>query len=273
MSRFAVGERPSRLGGHLSSIVNRPLKAKEPSMRTQTPGNHQGTRDAVFQHPIARNLQWRDVRSMLAALSDMTEEQGENCKFTRNGHTLTVHPPRRKDFSDVQELMQIRHFLERSDMRPDDVPDAAVAEGVHLLVVIDHRHARIYKTELHGSVPQQIVPYDDAGAGRHLHHVHDAVTGQRKPELKSFYTAVAKTMERAEQVLLFGSGTGASSAMDQLLAELDHHHKQVRQRVIGAIVVDEQHLTEDQLLAKAREIYAKQAAQGSDAVRVRDRLV
>jgi hypothetical protein len=234
-------------------------------MRTQTSGVHQSTRDAVFQHPVARNLQWRDVRSMLAALSDMTEEQGETCKFTRNGHTLTVHPPRRKDFSDVKELMQIRHFLERSDVGPAESGEA-VAEGAHLLVVIDHRLARVYKTEFRGSVPERIVPYDDAGAGRHLHHVEGDASGQRKAEPKAFYAAVARTMERAEQILLFGSGTGASSAMDQLLGELDRHHKQVRQRVIGSVVVDEQHLTEDQLLAKAREIYAKRATQGRDGI-------
>jgi hypothetical protein len=247
-------------------------------MRPQTPGIHHRTRDAVFQHPIARNLQWRDVRSMLAALSELTEEHGETVKFTRNNQTLTLHPPRRKDFDDVQELMKIRHFLERTDA-PSQVadtvdadPDAAVVHGVHLLVVIDHRLARIYKTDLHGSVPARIVPYDAAGAGRHLHYVQDESNGQRRPELRSFYTAVAKTMERAEQILLFGSGTGASSAMEQLLAELDHHHKQLRQRVIASVVVDEQHLTEDQLLAKAREVYRETAQRGSEAIG-RDRFV
>lgn len=66
---------------------------------------HQSTYDAVFQHPLARNLQWRDVRSMLTALADNTEEHADNVKLTRNGLSLTVHPPRRKDFSDVSELM------------------------------------------------------------------------------------------------------------------------------------------------------------------------
>ncbi len=226
-------------------------------METQQLGIHQSTYDAVFQHPVARNLQWRDVKSMLTSLAEVTEEHSGNLKFTRNGHSVTVHPPARKDFSDIHELMQIRHFLERSDK-----PEQAAAPGVHLLVVIDHRLARIYKTEFHGSVPEQIVPYDAAGFGRHLHDVQAHSDGQRKPEVKSFYEAVVKTLEGADQILVFGSGTGASSAMDQLLAELEHHHKYLRQRVIGAVVVDEQHLTEDQLLAKAREIYAKKGTQG-----------
>src|SRR5689334_21740557 len=126
-----------------------PALDKEKLMETQTLGIHQGTYDAVFQHPVARNLQWRDVRSMLGALADETEERSGNLKFTRNGETLTVHPPKRKDFSDIQELMQIRHFLERSGAASRT---PVVADGVNLLVVIDHREARIFKTELHGSV-------------------------------------------------------------------------------------------------------------------------
>ena len=154
--------------------------------------------------------------------------------------------------SDIQELMNIRHFLEQSDV----IAPEAAAPGTHLLVVIDHRQARIYRTEMHGEVPQRITPYDPGGFGRHLHYVQDDSNGQRKPERKSFYDAVAKTLQGAEKVLVFGSSTGASSAMDQLLAELKQHHSDVAKHVVGSIVLDEQHLTEDQMLAKAREFYA-----------------
>ena len=94
-------------------------------METRSFGIHQSTYDALFQHPIARNLQWHDVPSMLGALADVTEERSGNLKFTRNGQTLVVHPPRRKDFSDVQELMKVRHFLHQSG----EPPQPAVAEG------------------------------------------------------------------------------------------------------------------------------------------------
>ena len=55
---------------------------------------------------------------MLCAMADLTEEQGDRLTFTRNGQTLTVHSPKRKEFSDIQGLMQIRHFLERSAAPP-----------------------------------------------------------------------------------------------------------------------------------------------------------
>ena len=221
-------------------------------METKAFGIHQSTYDAVFQHPISRNLQWRDVRSMLSACSDTTDEHSGNVKFTRNGQTLTVHPPLRKEFSDVHELMQIRHFLEKSNTPLK----AAVGEGTQLLVVIDHREARIYKTDLHGTVPQRVTLLDPDGSHRYLHNVQDDSNGQRKPEPKAFYDGVVKSLKGADSILIFGSSTGASSAMIHLTAELTERHPQIASRVIGTVVVDDHHMTENQILEKARKFYA-----------------
>jgi hypothetical protein len=143
--------------------------------------------------------------------------------------------------------------------RSRDHPARPAAVGLHLLVVIDHREARIYKTELRGSVPQRIVPYDSdmpRGSGRYLHNMGDDANGQRKPEISSFYKAIAGALKGAEKILVFGGGTGASSAMGHLLAALKAHHHELSARIVGSIVVDEHHLTEDQLLARARDYYA-----------------
>jgi hypothetical protein len=136
--------------------------------------------------------------------------------------------------------------------RTDDPKTAA-----HLLVVLDHHEARVYRTEVHGSVPMNIVPYDPHGFGKHLHSAHEWTDGKRPPERKSFYEAIAKTLRGAEQVLLFGSGTGRSSAMEQLVADLKDHHPDVAEKIIGSVVVDAHHTTEGQLLAKAREFYVE----------------
>jgi hypothetical protein len=153
--------------------------------------------------------------------------------------------------ADKKELMKVRHFLERSET---PLPKAA-PDGTHLLVVIDHREARIYSAELHGSVPQRIKPYDPFGFDRDLHYNQDDSNGQRKPEKKSFYEAVAKTLRGAKQILMFGSATGASSAMEALIAELKHNHREIAERIVGAFTLDEHHLSEDQLLAKARALF------------------
>lgn len=222
-------------------------------MESQLSGTHQKVYQRVFEHPMPHNLQWREVWSMLGAIdgADAVEEANGTLKVTRNGQKLALHRPRGKDLADKKELMQIRHFLERSGT---PAPAAAPA-GTHLLVVIDHREARIFSTELHGSVPQLITPYDPFGFGRDLHYNQDDSNGQRKPERKSFYEAVARTLRGAQQILIFGTGTGASSAMEHLLLDLKQHHKDLAKRIVGSFAVDEHHLTEDQLLAKARELF------------------
>lgn len=63
----------------------------------------------------------------------------------------------------------------------------------HLLVVIDHQEARVYRTEVHGAVPMRIVPYDPHGYGKHLHSAQEWTDGKRQPERKSFYEAIART--------------------------------------------------------------------------------
>jgi hypothetical protein len=221
-------------------------------MKPELSGSHRKTYDGIFRHPVARNLDWRDVRSLLGALAEVVEEPNGDLKITRNGQTLALHPSLDKDVAEIDELMEIRHFLERSGA----VAPKAETEGTHLLVVIDHRQALVYKTELHGSMPQRITPYNPGGFGRHLHYVQDDSSGQRRPERRSFYEAVAKTLQGAEQILVFGSGTGASSVMEELLAQLKHHHADVAERVVGSVVLDETHLSENQLLAKARDFYA-----------------
>jgi len=112
--------------------------------------------------------------------------------------------------------MMIRHFLERSTTQR--APETE--EDGHFLVIIDHREARIYKTELRGTVPQRITPFDPHGFGRNLHYVQDESNGQRKPERKSFYEVIAATLRTAKEILTFGSATGASSAMEQLHSDL-----------------------------------------------------
>ena len=126
----------------------------------------------------------------------------------------------------------------------------------HLLVVIDHHEARVYQTEARGAVPERIVPYDPHGYGRHLHAANEWMDGKRQPERKNFYEAVARTLRGAGQILLFGCGTGRSSAMGQLLADLESDHPDLAAVVVGSVVVDAHHTTENELLARAREFYA-----------------
>ncbi len=76
-------------------------------------GRHQQTYDAIFRQPAAHNLEWHDVRSLLAALGDVAEDHNGTVKVTRDGETLLLHAPKHKDVGS-EDLHAIRRFLERS---------------------------------------------------------------------------------------------------------------------------------------------------------------
>jgi hypothetical protein len=128
--------------------------------------------------------------------------------------------------------------------------------AICILVVIDHQEAKIYRTESIGSSAERIIPYDPHGYGRHLHSAHEWTDGKRIPERKGFYEAIAKTLRVADEIIIFGSGEGRSSAMEQLLTDLKAHHSDVAAKVVGTVVIDANHVTDNQLLARARELFA-----------------
>jgi len=62
-------------------------------------------------------------------------------------------------------------------------------------VVIDHHEARIFRSEIRGAVPQQILPHEPDDYFRHAHNSKDFSRGQEKPDLNSFFEPVAKALQ------------------------------------------------------------------------------
>jgi hypothetical protein len=216
-------------------------------------GAHLRTYNTIFQHPISHNLGWHDVHALFRHVGQVEEEPNGNFKVTRNGQTLILHPARTKDVAEADQLMALRHFLERSDATP---PVAAEVKARWLLV-IDHQQARIFRPERTGAVPKQILPHPPEDYFRHARNSQDFSRGQEKPDPNSFFEPIAQALVGADQILIFGTGTGMGSEMDQFVAWLGIHHAALAQRVAGSLTVDEHHLTESQLIAKAREFFAR----------------
>jgi len=214
-------------------------------------GSHLRTYNTIFQHPVSHNLEWRAVRALMGRIGEVTEEPNGNLKVVRNGRTLVLHPHRTKDVADTEELMALRHFIEESEGAPAGAP----AEEAHWLLVIDHHEARIFRSEMRDAVPHQILPHKPEDYFRHTHNSKDFSRGREKPDPNSFFEPVARALQAAGRILVFGTGTGTGSEMEQFSAWLGQHHPEVARRVIGSVVVDENHLTDGQLLAKARDFY------------------
>jgi hypothetical protein len=217
--------------------------------RASLTGSQLRTYDRIFQHPVSHNLGWHDVVGLFRQLGTVEEEANGNLKVTCKGQVLFLRPHRTKDVSDTEELMELRHFLERTQT------PVANTEETHMLLVIDHHEARLFRSELHGAIPQQILPHEPDEYFRHTHNSRDFLRGQEKPDPNSFFEPVARAIQAASRILIFGTGTGMSSEMDQFVGWLKQHHPELSKRVIGSIVIDEHHLTAGQLLQKAREFY------------------
>jgi hypothetical protein len=218
-------------------------------------GSHLRTYQTIFQHPISHNLEWRAVHSLLSKLGQATAEPNGNLKVTRNGQTLVLRPSRTKDVSEPEEIMALRHFLERSEA----APAAADEKAAHWLLVIDHHEARIFRSEMDGALPRLILPHEPSDYFRHAPHSRDFARGREKPDPSSFFEPVAQALQAGGRILIFGTGTGTSSEMDQFITWANRHHPELAARIIGTVVVDEHHLTDGQLLAQAREFYANAA--------------
>lgn len=124
------------------------------------------------------------------------------------------------------------------------------------LVVINHHEARVFRSVAVGTLPEQIL---SRTGGEHLGHApnsKDSSRGGEKPDPNVFFPRVVNALKDAREILVFGSGAGRSNEMDQLVAWLGTHHAELAKLVLGTLTVDEHHLTDSQLLAKARDFYA-----------------
>lgn len=219
------------------------------SLSTLT-GSHQRTYQSIFQHPLSHNLAWHDVHALFRHLGEVAEEPNGNLKVTCNTQTLVLHPARTKDV-EPDHIVSLRHFLEKSETKSPTSPESES----HWLLVIDHHQARIFRSEMAGALPERIVPHHSEEFPPAARDSKAFSRGQEKPSPNTFFPPVAKALQGAGQILVFGTGTGKSSEMVQFVAWLKLHHADIAKRIIGALVVDEHHLTEGELLAKARGFY------------------
>jgi hypothetical protein len=99
------------------------------------------------------------------------------------------------------------------------------------------------------------VPLDPSGHDQQVHNPDGDSGGKQGPFRKLFYEALAQRLEGADRILLVGDGQGASSETDHFVAELQKHHHALAERVVGSEVANISHMTEADLMAKARKFF------------------
>lgn len=213
-------------------------------------GSHLRTYEKIFQHPLSHNLEWHDVQTMLGQLGQLNIEANSHISFARNGHTLVLHRPHTKDLTDPQELMEIRHFLKRSETEL-----ATSDPNAHVTVFLSRQEARIFHSDVHGAVGKRVRPNDPLG----VHHSADSkdfARGKDFPQPNGYFESLVGELKEAKRILLFGCGSGKASETDAFTEWLTRHHPDLASRIVGTIAVDEHQLSDNELLAKTRDFFA-----------------
>ena len=73
---------------------------------------HQRTLKALFQTPIPKDLNWRDVKSLLEALGvEIAQGAGSRVTLARDGRKGFIHVPHPKHVLLTGHVKDIRRFL------------------------------------------------------------------------------------------------------------------------------------------------------------------
>jgi hypothetical protein len=225
--------------------------------RSAVTGSNRGTLDTIFRHPLAHNLEWRDVVALFEKLGEVEEKSNSEFVFQVLGQEHMMRKPHTKDLTTPQ-VMEVRHFLSRAGWSPDSeprpsAPTLPAAPG--LMIVLNHHGAKIYHIDVtHDDASRhEIRPYDPHHFLHHLTHKDQSrEQGQRAPEEPQFYEQIARAVAAGGRIVVVGHGEGKSSAADRLIEYLRIKHNETYRRVVRELVADLSSVTPPQLLDIAR---------------------
>jgi hypothetical protein len=216
-------------------------------------GSHRRTLDAIFRHPTAHNLDWRDVVAVMGELGNVHEASNDSFTFEIAGHRHVMHKPHTKDLTG-EAVEELRHFIGKTGLSPEAAAQPVPA-APDLLIVVDHHGAKIFHVDVtpdEGSA-HVIRPYDPHHFLHHrMHKDQSRERGQRAPEEPAFYDAIAAAVALGGRLVVVGHGAGKSNAAHHLVAYLKTHHRETYTRVVRELVADLSAITPPQLLELAR---------------------
>ncbi len=219
-------------------------------------GSDRRTYETLFRHPSSHNLKWHDVIHLFQQLGSVTEKPNHEYVFAAGDVQHVMRRPHSKDVT-PEEMRDLRHFIADSapPAGPAEIPPE-IAQALDLLIVIDHREARIFAADLpaQGAVEQDIRPYDPYHYLRHLAHKNQPQErGQRAPEDATYYERIAQAAIGAQRIVIIGRGTGKSDAAHHLVEYLAKKHVETSQKILPELTADLSHITEPELLTLARK--------------------
>jgi hypothetical protein len=86
--------------------------------------HHRDTIETIFSHPPSRNVEWRQVVSLLETIGTVTREHNGKLKVVLGPETEVLPAPHGKDV-DAQILVDLRRMLTQAGFAPEGSPAVA----------------------------------------------------------------------------------------------------------------------------------------------------
>ena len=156
--------------------------------------------------------------------------------------------------------MRIRHLLQEAGVSPEhpeaDEPAPRGDQSRRLILHLDHRHTDVFCLEGEEVEHAVLKPHGIWGTDQNLSHRHDRdQAGQRAPVDHDYLARIAAAIADADVVLLLGHGRGANDMRQLVLHDLETHHRELVDRIVGIETLDDGGLSTEALLAIAREYF------------------
>jgi hypothetical protein len=214
------------------------------------------TLEAIFRHPVARNLAWSDALHLVEGLGAVRQEPNGRLLFAINEHRDVFHQPHDKELT-AEEIAHLRKFLEGAGVQPGAIEVSEEARKSEpamrdMVVAVDHHQARLFTIEGSTETARTLRPYDPHHFLHHMSHRQEReLRGQREGEESSYYSEIAAALAPAARIVVLGHGTGHSNAAAHLEQVLRAKHPEIFSRVAAIRAVDLSATSEPQLLALA----------------------
>jgi len=225
-----------------------PSGAAASNLNATVTGSDRRTLDAVFRHPLAHNLSWREVVSLVSVIGDADEKPNGDVLFHVGEAQLATKKPHTKDLP-ASDVMDLRHFLTRAGWAPDaaappPAPAPSEADAQSLIVVIDHDGAQVYRINIFADDADGVTAHDPRQLPHHLERKrHDEDRDETYPADERFFEEVSAAAASSGHIVVIGHGKGQSNEAAHLTAYLKRHHPSIFLRIVSEIVADLPHLT------------------------------
>ncbi len=224
--------------------------------------HHLRTLQALFAHPLQHGVRASRVEALFRCLGAQVSELDDRRLQIRmpSGQETWIHTAAgvHQPDLDADAVMRVRHFLQEAGVTPThpeaDAPSPRGDQAHRLVLHLDHRRTDVFRLEGEEVEHAVLQPHGIWGTDQSLTHRHDRDQAGQRAAIDSDYLArITEAMTAADAVLLLGHGTGESDMRQVLLHYLETHRRDLVERIVGVETLDDSGLSDEQLLAVARE--------------------